>query len=149
MLFTPFARFAFPFLAVAAGALLLSGCHGHHGRHGSPEDKAEWITRRLAKELDLTEAQKSRLDKVKGDVLARKDDFRALHAGFHQDVLSQLRAGSVDEAGLNRSLEEREAKVREMRTFLVSEFAEFHGILDAGQREKLAARLESMGRRCR
>ena len=149
MLFKRFTRFAFfPLFAVTAGALLLSGCHHRRGWHSSPEDKADWLTKRLGKELDLSPDQKAKLDKIKGEILARKQDFRALHDGIHKEALSQLRAGSVDEAGLNQSLEAREAKAKELRAFLVSEFAQFHALLDAGQREKLASRMESLERRC-
>lgn len=140
-------RFAFPVLAVAAGALFLTGCkHGHCGRNSSPEEKIEHMTKKLSKELDLNADQKAKLDKIKGDLLARKADFQAVHGGFHELAIGQIRAGSVDQAKLNQSLEEREAKFKELRSFMVAEFAEFHAMLDPAQREKLASNLE---RHCR
>jgi Spy/CpxP family protein refolding chaperone len=140
-------RFAFPVLAVTAGALLLSGCRGRHcGWNSSPEQKADKIVKRIAKELDLRPEQKTKLDKIKTDILARKADFQAVHAGFRELALGQIRAATVDTAKLNQGLEEREAKIRDLRGFLVAEFTEFHDVLDSAQREKLASKLE---RHCR
>jgi periplasmic protein CpxP/Spy len=141
-------RIAFPLFAFTAGALALAGCRGHHGWHSSPEERADHVAKRIAKELDLNDDQKARLDKIKGDILSRKEDFRSLHAGMRAEALSQLRSGAVDQEKLNQSLEQREAKAKELRAFLVTEFAEFHALLDQGQRDKLAARLEKMGQRC-
>jgi hypothetical protein len=140
-------RIAFPVAAIAAGTLLFAGCRGHHcGWNASPEEKADRIAKRVAKELDLRPDQKAKLDKIKGDILARKDEFRAVHAGLRETLLGQIRATAVDQARLNRSLDEREAKFKELRGFLVAEFTEFHGMLDSAQREKLASKLE---RHCR
>ena len=144
MLLRKISSIAFPLLAFTAGALYLSGCHGHGGfcMRSSPEKRAEHITKRIAKELDLTDSQKSKLDKVKDDILARKGEFSSLHGGLKEVFLTQLRSGAVDQGTLNQGFEERETKMKELRGFLIVEFAEFHALLDAAQREKLATRLE-------
>jgi Spy/CpxP family protein refolding chaperone len=143
-------RFTPAVLVVAAGALLMAGCRHHHcGWGGTPEQKADKVAGRLARELDLTEAQKSRLDAIKNDILARKADFTALKDGFHAEALAQVRAGSVDVDKLNADLAGREDKARELRAFLVAKFAEFHAILEPAQREKLAARMEKHHKDCR
>jgi periplasmic protein CpxP/Spy len=140
-------RFALPVVAITAGALFLAGCRGRHcGWNSSPEEKANHISKKIAKELDLTADQKSKLDKIKGDILARKADFSALHAGLQQTLLGQIRSASVDQAKLNQGLEDREAKMKDLRGFMVAEFAEFHAMLNPDQREKLASKLE---RHCR
>jgi Spy/CpxP family protein refolding chaperone len=142
-------RFAFPVLAVAGAAVLLSGCHRRCGWHHDPQQKADWIAKKVASELDLDAQQKAKLDAIKAALLARQADFRAVHAGLKDVLLGQLRASSVDTAKLNQALDEREAKIKELRGFLVGEFSEFHAMLTPAQREKLAAKLERMDRRCR
>jgi periplasmic protein CpxP/Spy len=142
-----FMRFVIPMAAVTAGMLLFAGCHRDHCRRGgTPEEKAEKITKRIAKELKLTQDQKGKLEKIKGDILARKADFQAMHGGLRDLALGQIRSESVDQDALNRNLEDREAKMKELRSFMVAEFAEFHAMLDPAQREKLAGHLE---RHCR
>ena len=143
-------RFAPALLVVAAGTFLMAGCrHPHCGFGKTPEEKADKVAGRLAKELDLDESQKSRLDAIKNDILSRKDDFKALKDGFHAEALAQIRAGSVDVDRLNADLSGREAKAQELRAFLVGKFAEFHAVLEPAQREKLAARLEKHHKDCR
>lgn len=132
-----------PLLAITAGALFLGGCRGGHcGWKSSPEDKANHIVKRISKELDLSAEQKTKLEKIKVEVLAKKEDFKSLHMGMRDMLLSQLRAPKIDEAMVNQSLDEREAKMKELRGFMVTEFAEFHAMLDSTQREKLASRIE-------
>jgi uncharacterized membrane protein len=139
-----FPRFAPALAVLAAGALLLGACRGRHcGWSATPEEKADRVVRHLAEELDLTGDQKARLEAIKSDVLARKADFRALHEGFRAGALAHLRGAALDTAALNRDLEGREAKLRELRGFLVGKLAEFHAVLEPAQREKLAARIES------
>jgi Spy/CpxP family protein refolding chaperone len=143
-------RFAPALLAAAAGVLLLGACKGRHcGWHGSAEEKADRLADRLARKLDLDDRQKAALDALKADLLARKADFRAVHDGFHAEALGALRSGTVDTAALNRGLEAREEKMRELRALLVEKFAAFHAVLEPAQREKLAARLESHWDRCK
>lgn len=143
-------RFAPALMAAAAGVLLLGACKGRHcGWHGSPEEKADRMVGRLSRKLDLDERQRAALDAIKDDLLARKDDFRAVHDGLHAEALGALRSGAVDTAALNRSLEAREEKMRELRALLVEKFAAFHAVLEPAQREKLAERLESHRGRCR
>ncbi len=143
MLVRRFSKFAFPLVAIAAGAFLLAGCHGRHcGWKNRPEQKAEHIVKRLAKELDLNEDQKTKLDKIKTEILLRKADFKVVHSGIHDEIFSQLKASSVDQGKLNQAFEDREAKMKELRTFLISEFAEFQAILTPNQREKLVAKLQ-------
>ena len=141
-------KFALPIAALAAGALMLSGCHRGCGWKSSPEEKADYIAKKMASELNLNAEQKLKLDKIKSDLLARKADFTAIHAGFKDMLLGQFRAATLDTAKVNAGLDEREAKMKELRGFLVAELAEFHAMLDSTQREKLAARLDKMGRRC-
>ena len=150
MMVRRFFRIAFPLLAVTGAAFMLSGCHRGCFRNASPEDKANYIAKKVASELDLRPDQKIKLDKIKADLLARKVDFQAVHAGFKDMMLGQLRSATLDTAKLNAGLDDREAKIKELRGFLVAEMAEFHAMLDSTQREKLASRLERMGgRHCR
>ena len=53
----------------------------------------------------------------------------------------------MDTGRLNRDMEQRAAKARELHAFLAAKFAEFHAVLEPAQREKLAARVESHWRK--
>ena len=148
MLFRRFFRFAFPIAALAGAAFLFSGCHRRCGWRHSPEQRADWVAKKIASELDLDASQKARLDTLKAEILAKRSDFHAVHAGLKELVIGQIRASSVDTGKITQALEEREAKTKELRGFVVEEFASFHAILTPAQREKLAAKLEKWDRRC-
>ncbi len=90
----------------------------------------------------MNEDQKTKLDKIKTEILMRKADFTAVHMGIHDEIFSQLKAPSVDQAKMNQVFEDREAKMKELRTFLIGEFAEFQALLTPIQREKLVAKLQ-------
>jgi Spy/CpxP family protein refolding chaperone len=144
-----FFRFAFPVVALAGAAFLFAGCQRRCGWRHDPQHRADWIAKKVASELGLDAAQKAKLDTIKAALLARQADFKAVHAGFKDLLIGQIRAGSVDTAKLNQGLDERAAKMKELRGFLVAEFAEFHAMLTPAQREKLAAKLEGFDRHCR
>lgn len=148
MMVRRFFRYAFPLAALAISALALSGCHSRCGGGSTPEKKADHIAKKLASKLDLSDEQKLKLDKIKLDLLGRKGDFQAIHGGMKDLLLGQLRAGTVDTSAISQGWDDREAKMKEMRGFLVAEFSEFHAMLTPAQREKLAVHLEKMGRHC-
>ncbi len=141
-------RFAVPVVALVGAACLLSGCHRRCGWRHDPEQRANWIAKKVASELGLDAAQKAKLDTIKSALLARQGDFKALHAGLKDLLIGQIRASAIDTGKINQALDEREAKMKELRGFVVGEFAEFHAILTPAQREKLAAKLEKLDRRC-
>jgi hypothetical protein len=149
MLTRRFFRFALPLAALAGAAVLVTGCRRGCGWRHDPGRRADWAAKKIASELGLDAAQKARLDSLKSALLSRRDEFRSLRAGMKDLLLTQLRSDKVDTAVLNRALEEREAKLRELRGFLAGEFAEFHAMLTPAQREKLAAKVEKFGRHCR
>jgi Spy/CpxP family protein refolding chaperone len=150
MMVRRFFRFLPALAVVAAGTVFLAGCrHGHCGWGGTPEQKAEKVAKRIASELDLNESQRAKLDVIKDDLLARKDDFRSLREGFHGLLVGQMRSNAVDQSAMNGDIEQREAKAKELRAFLVQKFAEFHAVLEPAQRERLAARMEKHMQDCR
>ncbi len=141
-----FLRIGLPLMALGAGAMFLIGCRGRFcSWKCSPEDKADYVVKKLSKELNLSGDQRVKLDRIKTDLMARKADFQSLHAGLRDELLSQLRASKVDPEKLNQSLDSREAKMKELRGFLVGEFAQLHDMLDSTQREKLAGYVQGMG----
>ena len=143
-------RFTPALLAVTAGALLMAGCHRHHCAAGTLRRRRRPARWPAASPRSWTSPPIRR----PGWTPSRTTSCRArptsssLREGFREELLGQVRAGSVDTATLNGNLEKREEKARELRAFLVAKFAEFQGMLDASQREKLASRIEKHWRDC-
>ena len=126
------------------GTILFSNCHHRpYGFfHGSHQKKADWITKRIAKELKLNDQQKAKLDQIKNEVLAKHGDFKEIHNGMYEAFLTEVKSESANQDKLNQLFLDREAKMKEMRSFMIEKFAEFHEILTPGQRAKLAEKME-------
>jgi len=133
-------------IASISGIFFLTGCGGRRGWGVSPEKRADWIATRISKELDLNDTQKNTLNSIKSEILARKLDFRSMNAGAVQAILPQLKSDTLDQAKINSAFQDREAKAKETREFLVAKFAEFHRILTPEQKAKLAEKVEKMTR---
>ncbi|MBC8182601.1 Spy/CpxP family protein refolding chaperone [candidate division KSB1 bacterium] len=126
-------------------AKIFSGCHHppHFCKsHSSHEKKANWMMKKIAKELKLNEQQKVELEQIKDEILAKKAEFKINHQEIKNAVLSQVKSDTVDQAALNGLFEDKELEFKEMRAFLVDKFAEFHNILTPEQRLSLAEKME-------
>ncbi len=124
---------------------LFSGCsHRSHfcKAHSSHEKKANWMMKKIAKELKLNEQQKVELERIKDEIMAKKAEFKVNHQEIKNAVLSQVKSDSIDQAALNGLFGDKELEFKEMRAFLVDKFAEFHSILTPEQRLKLAEKME-------
>jgi periplasmic protein CpxP/Spy len=139
-----FFKFVLPVAAIAASAALFSGCHRSCHRMSSPEGRADWVVKKISNELDLDANQKTKLNAIKTDILLHRPNFMGWRDSLSGDFLSQLRSDTIDKDKVNSILEDKEAKMKEFRAFMVDKFVEFHAILTPTQREKLATKLNDM-----
>ena len=58
-------------LIVLGAMTLLTAAACRNLKHKSPEERAEWVTKKITKELDLNESQKQTLAAIKTDLLAK------------------------------------------------------------------------------
>ncbi len=126
-----------------SGALFWGCRHGH----GSPEKKAEWIVGKISSELDLTDDQKLEIDRIKDEVLEKFREHRKTRKAMHERVIRLVKSDTLDVDEINRIFDEKEARHREMRPFIIEKIVEFHRILKPEQKEKLAEKLEEFGKR--
>jgi periplasmic protein CpxP/Spy len=128
--------------AIAAGGILFSAGCGHRYSNRTPEEKAKWIVNKIKNRLDLSEEQVTEVNKIKDEILTRKNDFKALHEGFYETILEETRSDKFNVNTVNQLFAEKEVKFKELRTFMISETAKFHAILTPEQREKIATEIE-------
>ena len=138
-------------LVLLGGIVLISGCHrgmGHCPFHRkSPEKKANWAVKRLSKKLKLNASQKQKLNQIKDEVLIKVQKVKGSHEEMFNTFLSQVQSESVDEVALNQLYEEKEPEFKELRTYFITKFAEFHSMLEPGQRTKLAELMKKFHRK--
>ncbi len=124
--------------------LLLGGCKRHHFWHASPEKRIDFMFDHISDELDLTDDQNRALERIKQEVLAKKDQHKDAREAIYQTLLRQVKSNRVHQAALNTLMEEKETEFKEMRSFAIEKFTEFHAILTPDQRTELAAHMEKM-----
>ena len=74
--------------------------------------------------------------------MAKRAEFKGTRDEMFNNVLAQVKSDKVDQEALNTFFESKEVEMKEMHSFFVSKFAEFHGMLTAEQRTKLAGKME-------
>lgn len=132
-------------ILMVVSVLIMGGCsrhrHGHHGGDQHFEKAANHMVKKVSKKLDLNDDQKTNLEKIKVEILAKADELKlkGSMSAIHDEFTSQLRQDTIDQEKINSMLAGKEATMKEMRIFLVAKFAEFHATLTAEQKEKLAA----------
>lgn len=129
------------------GIFSFVGCRSRESHESYSERRAGWIVEKISDELNLNEAQKSTVNRIKTEVLAKQGEFKDLYAGIVDEVLLQVKSDKVDQESINKSFQAREAKLKELRSFAVEKFAEFHGVLTPKQRKQLADKIEQYRKR--
>jgi len=140
------ARILIGTLAVAvfvAGALSVSACH----RHRSATDRADWIAGKIAKELDLSDEQKAKLQAVKDEFLAAQAEMRTEHEALFNEVLLQVRGDQLDQGKLLQLMERHQALQTRLAPKVLAKAAEFHAGLTPKQKAEAAEQLTRLRER--
>lgn len=111
-------------------------------KHKSPEERAEWMTKRITKELDLNDSQKQTLAKIKDELLAKYKADKPARDAIFQEMTAVVQAESIDKTRL-QDLKKRHVAQREaMENLFMDKVVEFHKVLTPEQRTKAAKSLE-------
>jgi len=130
--------------------LLLGGgsvLHAHFGPqwgHGyvNPEKHAARICEHLTKQLDLDESQQQELETMAQDLLEKGSSLHQLRATGRQEVLSILRADSLDRQQVERLVAQHREEIDELISAVGSRLTDFVEMLSPEQRERLAKAIE-------
>jgi Spy/CpxP family protein refolding chaperone len=138
-------------LAAAIGALGLTGCgrqgcrpHGH-----DPAQRAEWVAKKIASELDLNDAQKAKLDIVKQEILAHLEKGKHEREEASRTISAQIRSKQLDTEKLQALMERRHKHMEEISPSVLAKIADFHASLTDEQKEKAAQKFEKFHRHWR
>lgn len=124
-------------------ALLVAGCCYHR----TPEQKAERVVQHLVSTLKLDAAQTAKLEKMKGEFLARRPDMVKMREDSFKDVKEMILSPQIDQARLSARTEKIQAHADDMIRFVSARFVEFHDMLTSEQRSKLAEEMEKHAQR--
>ncbi len=130
-------------LLLAGGSVLYAhfGPGGGHGL-GSPEEHAARICERLTTELELDENQQRELQAMAQDFVKKAGDFHQLRANGRQEVLTILRADTLDRQGMESLVARHQEEITGLITEVGPRLMDFAEILTSEQRARLATLIE-------
>jgi len=120
----------------ALAALVLTGCFR------TPEQRAEYMVKRMASELALNDTQKAQLEKIKDEFLARRPEMAKMREETVKEANELMRSAEIDKARLNVLVEKSQTGAIDMIRFVTAKFTEIHDMLTPEQREKLVKHIE-------
>lgn len=103
--------------------------------------RAEWVSKRVAKHLDLNTAQQETFDQLKDQAIEEIGAFRAERAKDYD--IQALFNTQFDQTKAMQLLEQRTQMIQEHAPELISAFAKFYDGLDASQQVKVSEALEN------
>jgi Spy/CpxP family protein refolding chaperone len=132
----PFIKFTMIML-VAAGMLgAMSGC-AHSFRHKSPQERADWLVNKISDELKLNDAQLSKLNALKDELLTVRSDYRKKRSDTKMAIGEMLSQPTLDQTRALALIKDRTQEVNAKAPQVVSAFAAFYDSLTPEQQKKL------------
>lgn len=121
-------------MAVLVGLLGTSACFRHH----TPAERADWVTGKIAKQLDLDDQQKAKLAVVKDELLAARAEAQKERRGTMEEVIAQVKSDRLDEAKLAQLIEQHQAERTRMMQRVLPKVSEWHASLRPDQKAEAA-----------
>ena len=120
-----------------SGALIFTGCRSH-----SREHKAEFMVDYIAETIDATDEQRTQLDGIKDEFVAKAKEMHAQKEAMHAAFIAELHKEEISRETLNGLIDQKRAQMDEFINLAMDRLIEFHRTLSAEQREKLVTKIE-------
>lgn len=120
--------------------IIVSSC-GYKHYHSSIDDKAQYISEKIADKLELKGEQNLRLAKLKEEILIVVKEVRDNRQAHHKKILELLSQEQFDREQALKLINEKSVNIEEKATPIVYAFADFYDSLDSSQQQKLREKL--------
>ncbi|MEA1888253.1 MAG: Spy/CpxP family protein refolding chaperone [Pseudomonadota bacterium] len=131
-------------IVITGGALLIGGVVAcNRGMHcGSPEERGEWMVKKVSKELELNETQRVKLVEVKDEFLDVRKTMRSDRQQTRADVLAMLKQPTLDREKVNTIVGQHIATINTRSPAIIDAIGNFYDSLDDSQRAELREFIE-------
>ena len=126
---------------ISVGALVI-GSIAH--RYWTPEKKAEKVVHVITKKLDLNEIQKAKLNNIREQLLAARQEMRKNREAGFKDLQSLLSHSKLDQDRANSLISGHIGEFSSRSPKLVSAVGDFWDSLDVDQQAKVKTKLEKL-----
>ncbi len=126
-------------IVVLAGALSASACHRHH----TPTERAEWMTNKVAKHLNLDDQQRAKLAAVKEEALSARAAAQTEHRALLEALIAQVQSERLDQAKVAQLIEQHQAGQTRVMQRILPKVAEWHAGLRPEQKAEAAEHIRT------
>ncbi len=117
--------------------VFLTGCFAN-----SPEERAGWITDRIAYKLDLTDEQQEKLQAVKNEILKNREAMHQDRLQHLQQVKALVTADTLDTIAIKELIQAKVNRVKSLSDPVLEKLVAFHASLTPEQKQQIADFLE-------
>ena len=125
---------------VLAGALVGAGCHRHH----TPTERADWMTSKIAKHLDLDDQQKAKLMAVRDEMVAARAESQSEHKAMMEEAIAQVQSTRLDQAKLTQLMDRHQAEQKRVMQRVLPKIADWHATLRPEQKAEAVEHLRKL-----
>jgi len=115
----------------------------HHGWKMSPEDKAEFMTGKITKKLELNTSQQQNLQSLSETVLQIMKDVRSNRVDHIDTVQAMLSEPTLDQAKALEMVRQKTDMINTRAPAVIASVASFLDSLDSDQKELLREQMNS------
>lgn len=99
---------------------------------------------KMSKDLNLTEQQKTEMDKIRDEIKAKMESKRENRKGDMKDFEDAFKQDNLDKQTIKQLMSKHDADREEMKDFFIDEFVKFHALLTPEQRQKAIDKMHEM-----
>lgn len=127
-----------------AGSLIfgLSGCFKH-----TPEEKAEWISDKIASKLELDEAQKVKLSKLKDEIMKARSEIRADRESTFEQAKTMVNSDAMSRDAVRALFDQKHQQVGQLAGPIIDSLVDFHASLNVEQKQQIVEFMEKKKKR--
>lgn len=106
------------------------------------EGRAEIIASKISRYLSLTEEQKTKLMKIKNEIISLRKENKNIREEIKNQFIEQIKGETFNREKVDAILTKINEEREKHKSFILDKMKEFHSILTIEQKNKLANRLD-------
>lgn len=122
-------------------AILGIAACGAYRYHHDPEQRAQWMMKKVSKKLDLNADQQVKLETVRDQLVATVKIARAGRDSVHEEALDLIKGDKLDKEKAIEMVNKRTDTVKEHAPTIIAAIGDFYDSLNEDQRAKLRERI--------
>jgi len=128
--------------------IIFGGCIRKRIMCSTPEQRAEFVVKRISSSLDLSKEQVEKLNKIKDELLSRIKSRPNDREAVHKEFIGMVKSDKLDKNMVENFINKREERMKELKPLLIDKIVEFHYILTPEQRNRVVEKFDKFYHYC-